>query len=183
MIVEETKLKGCFVLTPKIFKDSRGVFFESYKMKDFEASTGVNTIFVQENQSTSIKGTLRGLHFQKGKFSQSKLLRVVLGEVLDVCVDLRQGSATFGEHFSIILDSKLNQQIFIPKGFAHGFLTLSDTAILSYKCDEYYNSESEGGIIYNDSKLAIDWSYPEEDLVLSEKDKALPTFKDALYDL
>jgi len=180
MKVEETKLKGCLVLTPKVFKDSRGLFYESYNKQRFKESAGIDANFVQDNQSVSKKGTLRGLHFQIGEFAQAKLVRVVQGKILDVCVDLRQNSDTFGEHFSIILDSEEGKQLFIPKGFAHGFLTLSESAIFHYKCDAYYHKESERGIIYNDTVLNIDWNSPKKNLSLSEKDMLLPTLKDAL---
>ncbi len=176
MRVEETNLKGCYIITPKIFEDTRGEFFESFNKQKFFELTGLDAIFVQDNQSVSSRGVLRGLHFQTGDFKQTKLVRVVKGKILDICVDLRKDSDTFGEHFSIILDSKTNQQLFIPKGFAHGFLTLSKSAIFNYKCDNYYNKESERGIIYNDKALNIDWGI-SDNLIISEKDKELPTFE------
>ena len=177
MTVEETHLKGCFVITPTVIKDERGYFFESFNKAKFEAKTGIVTNFIQDNQSQSSKGVLRGLHFQTGKFSQAKLVRVIKGRVLDVCVDLRKDSITYGKHFSIILDTTEHKQLYIPKGFAHGFLVLEDHTIFSYKCDNYYNKASEKGIIYNDKELNIDWNFPTEDLILSEKDKALLTFE------
>ncbi|WP_034042364.1 dTDP-4-dehydrorhamnose 3,5-epimerase [Wocania ichthyoenteri] len=177
MTVEETILKECFVVTPNVIKDERGYFFESFNKAKFEAQTGILTNFIQDNQSQSSKGVLRGLHFQTGKFSQAKLVRVIKGRVLDVCVDLRKKSLTFGKHFSIILDTIEHKQLFIPKGFAHGFLVLEDHTIFSYKCDNYYNKASEKGIIYNDKELNIDWNFPTEGLILSEKDKVLPTFE------
>jgi len=177
MKVEKTSLEGCYIITPKIFKDERGEFLETFHNKKFNDLAGVKTKFIQDNLSISKKGVLRGLHYQKGKFSQAKLVSVVEGEILDVCVDLRKNSNTFGEHFSIILNSDERKQIYIPRGFAHGFLTLSDVAIFSYKCDNYYNKESERGIIYNDSNLNINWGINEKDLVLSAKDRELPTFK------
>ncbi len=177
MIVEETYLKGCFVITPKVFEDERGYFFENFNKKIFEKETGVVIDFVQDNQSLSSKGVLRGLHFQSGKFEQAKLVRVIKGSVLDFCVDLRKDSPTFGKHFSIILDVVEKKQLFIPRGFAHGFLVLEDNTIFSYKCDNYYNKASEKGIIYNDETLNIDWKFSKENLILSEKDRALPTFK------
>ncbi|MFD1615861.1 dTDP-4-dehydrorhamnose 3,5-epimerase [Gelatiniphilus marinus] len=177
MTVEETYLKGCFTITPKVIKDERGYFFESFNKAQFEAQTGIFANFVQDNQSQSSKGVLRGLHFQTGKYSQAKLVRVITGSVLDVCVDLRQESLTFGKHFSIVLDAKVNKQLYIPKGFAHGFLVLEDHTIFSYKCDNYYNKASEKGIIYNDKTLNIDWNFPTENLILSKKDKALPTLE------
>lgn len=177
MTVEETYLKRCFVLTPNVFKDERGCFFESFNKKTFEKETGISTHFIQDNQSKSNKGVLRGLHYQNEEYAQAKLVRVVKGKVLDVCVDLRKDSATFGKHFSIVLDDKKEQQLFIPKGFAHGFLVLEDDSIFSYKCDAYYNKASESGIIYNDNDLNIDWQFDENNLIISDKDKSLPTFK------
>jgi dTDP-4-dehydrorhamnose 3,5-epimerase len=182
MKIEETYLKGCYVITPDVFKDERGYFLESFNKKTFEKYTGKSDDFVQDNQSKSSKGVLRGLHFQKGEFAQAKLVSVVKGKVLDVCVDIRQESKTFGKHFSIILDDKDHKQLYIPKGFAHGFIVLSNTAIFSYKCDNFYNKESEDGIIYNDDSLKIDWKLKKEDFIISEKDKYLPTFK-SLFNL
>ena len=176
MKVEETHLKGCFVITPQVFKDERGYFFESFNKSKFEELTNASTNFVQDNQSTSSKGVLRGLHLQTGEFEQAKLVRVIRGEVLDVCVDLRKKSRTFGQHFSIVLNEKENKQLYIPRGFAHGFLTLSDNTIFAYKCDNYYNKASESGIVYNDKTLKINWGL-EKGLLLSNKDKELPTFE------
>ena len=180
MKVEEIYLKGCFVITPKVFEDRRGCFFESFNKLEFEKKTGVTTNFVQDNQSKSSKYVLRGLHFQTGRFAQSKLVRVIRGKVLDVCVDLRQESPTFGSYFSIVLDDIIHKQLYIPKGFAHGFVALQDDTVFSYKCDNYYDKSSEHGIIYNDKDLVIDWQLPSEELILSDKDKLLPTFKDFL---
>jgi len=180
MSVEETNLKGCFVIIPKVIKDDRGYFFESFNKAQFKAKTGLETNFIQDNQSQSQKGVLRGLHYQTGTFAQAKLVRVIKGKVLDVCVDLRKESPTFGKHFSIVLDDVKHKQLYIPKGFAHGFLVLEDETIFSYKCDAYYNKASESGVIYNDKALNIDWGFPEEDLMLSEKDKALPAFNEFL---
>ncbi|ULC59743.1 dTDP-4-dehydrorhamnose 3,5-epimerase [Flaviramulus sp. BrNp1-15] len=176
MIVKETFLKGCFVITPKVFADERGYFFESFNKNKFEQLTGTSVNFIQDNQSKSSRGVLRGLHFQKGEFAQAKLVRVIKGKVLDVCVDIRKKSPTYGKHFSIILDGVENKQLFVPRGFAHGFLVLEDNTIFSYKCDNIYNKESEGGIIYNDDSLSIDWGFPKEELILSEKDIKLPKF-------
>lgn len=178
MKVEETNLKGCFVITPNVIKDDRGYFFESFNKGLFEAKTGIITSFIQDNQSQSQKGVLRGLHFQSGVFAQAKLVRVIRGKVLDVCVDLRKESLTFGKHFSIILDDANHKQLYIPRGFAHGFLVLENDTIFSYKCDNYYNKDSERGIIYNDKTLDIDWGVLDKNIILSKKDKALPTFKD-----
>lgn len=177
MTLEETYLKGCFVLSPKIILDQRGNFFESFNKKEFQEQTGIDINFVQDNQSISSKGVLRGLHFQTGEYAQAKLVSVAKGKVLDVCVDLRNDSETFGKHFSIILDDKNNKQLFMPRGFAHGFLVLEDNTIFTYKCDNYYNKSSEKGIFYNDSSLNIDWNFPENLILLSEKDKNLPTFE------
>ncbi len=175
-MVKETPLQGCFLLTPQVFEDERGSFTESFNQERFKEMTGVDCEFVQDNQSVSRKGVLRGLHFQTGKHAQAKLIRVVSGSVLDVVVDCRKESPTFGHQYSVVLDDKTHQQLYIPKGFAHGFLTLSETAIFCYKCDEYYHKESESGIIYNDPTLAIDWQFPMDQLIISDKDKQLPTF-------
>ncbi|WP_299332771.1 dTDP-4-dehydrorhamnose 3,5-epimerase [uncultured Psychroserpens sp.] len=179
MHTEETKLKGCFIIEPRIFNDSRGYFFESFNQKAFDQIIGKETIFVQDNESYSTKGVLRGLHYQTGEFSQAKLVRVIKGKVLDVAVDIRDGSATFGQHVCVELSEENKRQLFVPRGFAHGFIVLSDVAIFSYKCDNYYNKESEGGIIYNDPTLAIDWQLEETEFIVSEKDKTLPKLIDA----
>lgn len=177
MKVEETGLKDCYVITPEVFGDSRGYFLETFSEKKFKDATGLAIQFVQDNQSKSSKGVLRGLHFQKNEHAQAKLVRVSQGSVLDVCVDLRPQSITYGKHFSITLDAIKHQQLFVPRGFAHGFVVLEDDTIFSYKCDNYYNKSSEGGIIYNDSNLNIDWILDEKVFILSEKDKQLPTLK------
>ena len=171
MIAEKTNLEG-----PKVYNDSRGSFFESFNQEIFNNLIGKKINFVQDNQSFSTKGVLRGLHFQQGDFAQAKLVRVVKGSVLDVAVDLRYNSPTFGKHFSIELSEINNLQFFIPREFAHGFVVLSDEAIFQYKCDNYYNKESEGGIIYNDSNLKIDWKVAKENLIISEKDLLLDSF-------
>ena len=177
MMVEETYLKGCFVITPTIFKDKRGHFFEKFNKKEFHEKTGLMVDFVQDNQSKSAKGVLRGLHYQKHPYVQAKLVGVTKGRVLDVCVDIRKDSETYGQYFSIILDDKKHQQIYIPKGFAHGFLVLEDDTILSYKCDNFYNKDFDTGVLFNDEMLGIDWGYPLEQLIVSEKDLNLPHFK------
>ena len=177
MKLHSTPLNGCIVLTPTIFSDQRGHFYESYNKDVFDKSLGYEVNFVQDNESFSTKGTLRGLHFQKGSYAQAKLTRVVQGTVLDVAVDLRENSPTFGAHFSVELSSENKKQLFIPRGFAHGFVVLSDTAIFSYKCDNYYHKDSESGIIYNDPTLNIDWKLPNDQLQLSKKDLELPGFK------
>lgn len=176
----ETPLKGCFILEPSVYKDERGFFYESYNKKRFNEVTNLNIDFVQDNQSASLYGVIRGLHFQTGEFAQSKLVRVLLGKVLDVVVDLRKGSETFGQQFSIILDDVDHKQLFVPKGFAHGFITLSERSIFSYKCDNFYDKDSENGIIYNDATLSINWHLPREDFIISEKDILLPTFKEII---
>lgn len=172
----ETKLKGAFVLEPRVFEDHRGYFFESYNEEKFNAGTGASTLFVQDNESYSGFGTLRGLHYQAGEHAQAKLVRVVKGRVKDVIVDLREDSPTYGEHFGVELSEENKKQLFVPRGFGHGFVVLSKTAIFSYKVDNLYNKESEGGIIYNDPQLNIDWGIQAKDIVLSEKDGVLPTF-------
>ncbi|OIQ23493.1 dTDP-4-dehydrorhamnose 3,5-epimerase [Lacinutrix sp. MedPE-SW] len=180
MDVIQTKLKDCFILQPKIFEDKRGYFFESFNENTFHQLTGSNTTFVQDNESFSTKGVLRGLHYQTGKHAQAKLVRVIKGSVLDVAVDLRKESNTFGQHISVELTESNKKQLFVPRGFAHGFIVLSDTAIFSYKCDNYYNKASEAGIIYNDKDLNIDWKLNENQFLVSEKDEILPSFKNAI---
>jgi dTDP-4-dehydrorhamnose 3,5-epimerase len=156
----------------------RGYFFESFNRKTFLEKTGMAIDFVQDNQSRSQKGVLRGLHFQLGEFAQAKLVRVIEGKVLDVVVDLRNGSSTFGQHLAIELSGESHTQLFVPRGFAHGFVVLSEEAVFFYKCDNYYNKAAEGGIIFNDPQLGIDWVLPPEQLLLSEKDTSLPTLED-----
>ena len=175
MLVENTNLKDCFVIQPKVLYDNRGYFFESFNKKTFNEHTGLEIDFVQDNQSQSKKGVLRGLHFQIGNYEQAKLVRVIKGSVLDVCVDLRENSETYLKHFSVVLSEDNKKQLFIPRGFAHGFVVLEDETIFSYKCDNYYHKESERGIIYNDTDLNIDWMLNEQELIVSEKDQALPT--------
>lgn len=177
MIVEETKLKGCFEITPNIFKDERGFFLESFNEKTFFEKTDTQVHFVQDNQSFSSRGVLRGLHYQTGEFAQAKLVRVIQGSVLDVAIDIRPGSSTFGEVHYAILSEENQKQLFIPRGFAHGFLVLSETALFFYKCDNFYNKASEGGIIYNDKSLNINWQVDEVQLLVSEKDQVLPTLE------
>ncbi len=172
----ETKLKGCFILEPTKFGDSRGYFMESFNEKTFHELTGVKTHFVQDNQSFSMKGVLRGLHAQCGEFAQAKLVRVVQGTVLDVAVDIRPQSETFGEYISVELSAENNKQLFVPRGFLHGFVVLSDTATFFYKCDNYYNKDSERGVYPLDVDLDIDWKLPLDELLLSEKDKIAPGF-------
>tara|TARA_R110000868_G_scaffold82956_10_gene234156 strand:+ start:53771 stop:54316 length:546 start_codon:yes stop_codon:yes gene_type:complete len=179
MKVIETKLKGCFIIEPQIFEDERGYFFESFNEERFNKVIGKKVLFVQDNQSFSSKGVVRALHYQIGEHAQAKLVRVLSGKVLDVAVDLRKDSPTFGEHFSIELSAKNQKQLFIPRGFAHGFSVLSNTAEFFYKCDNYYNKASEGGIIFNDASLNIDWHVSLEDLMVSDKDLVLPKLSKA----
>ena len=174
-----TKLEGCFVIEPKIFNDERGYFLESFNENTFQKGIGQPVHFVQDNQSYSSKGVLRGLHYQTGEHAQAKLVRVLHGEVLDVVVDIRPDSKTYGESFSVVLSGENQKQFFIPRGFAHGFLVLSETATFFYKCDNFYNKESEGGIIYNDKSLNIDWQFSNDELLISEKDAILPTIENA----
>ncbi len=180
MKVVETKLKGCFLIEPRVFTDDRGYFFESFNERDFQKAIGAEVRFVQDNQSFSKKGVIRALHYQVGAFAQAKLVRVLQGRVLDVAVDLRHGSPTFGQHISVELSSGNKKQLFIPRGFAHGFAVLSDSAEFFYKCDNYYKAASEGGIRYDDPDLKIDWQVPEGERILSEKDASLPGLKHAI---
>jgi dTDP-4-dehydrorhamnose 3,5-epimerase len=175
-----TNLEGCFVLEPTVFKDERGYFMESFNEKTFQKGVGHDVHFVQDNQSFSSKGVLRGLHYQTGNYAQAKLVRVLQGEVLDVAVDLRPESKTHGEYFSVLLSAENNKQLFVPRGFAHGFLVTSDTATFFYKCDNFYNKESEGGLMYNDPTVNINWNFPTENCIISEKDCLLPSLQNAL---
>jgi dTDP-4-dehydrorhamnose 3,5-epimerase len=174
-----TKLEGCFIIEPKIINDGRGYFMESFNENTFQEGVGQSVHFVQDNQSFSSKGVLRGLHYQTGVHAQAKLVRVLSGEVLDVVVDVRPGSVTYGQYVSVVLSAENQQQFFIPRGFAHGFLVLSETATFFYKCDNFYNKESEGGVIYNDPVINIDWQFPMTQLLISEKDLILPTLDKA----
>jgi dTDP-4-dehydrorhamnose 3,5-epimerase len=175
MKVVETGFEGLFVLEPRVFSDERGYFFESFNSQTFKGS-GLEFDWVQDNQSHSIYGVIRGLHFQKPPFAQTKLVRVLQGEILDVVVDLRHASKTFGQSYSIVLSSQNHLQLLIPKGFAHGFSVLSETADVMYKCDELYNKESESGILLNDPQLAIDWRVDADKMVVSSKDLVLSAF-------
>lgn len=178
MKIKETGIKGLLVIEPDVFGDSRGYFMESFSEKKFREETGMDVTFVQDNESKSSYGVVRGLHFQRPPYSQAKLVRVVSGRALDVAVDLREGSETYGKHLSIELSGENHLQVFIPKGFAHGFAVLSEEVLFQYKCDEYYAPESEGAVIWNDPDLNIDWKIPHEDVRLSEKDKKHPKLKD-----
>lgn len=175
MNVVETPIEGLLILEPKIFADDRGYFFESYNF-ELLSEYGIEINFVQDNESFSSYGTIRGLHYQLAPFAQTKLVRVVSGKIIDVAVDIRIGSPTYGEHFSIELDDNSKKMLLIPKGFAHGFSVLSPKATILYKCDEFYNKSSERGIRFNDPKLAINWSLNNEDLIVSAKDNVLPLF-------
>ena len=178
MQIEKTKLAGCVVVTPKTHTDDRGYFMESYRRSWMDSLTDFSGDFVQDNQSLSHYGTIRGLHFQVGENAQSKLLRVLQGSILDVVVDLRQDSPTYGEHISVELSDENNHQLWVPKGFAHGFSVLSETALLCYKCDAYYNKDGDYGIHPLDETLNIDWKIPKAVQVLSAKDSGLPKFKE-----
>jgi dTDP-4-dehydrorhamnose 3,5-epimerase len=177
MEVTQTYLKGCFIIEPQVFGDERGCFFESFNKNKFRKLTGIEIEFVQDNEAFSNRGVIRGLHFQKGQFAQAKLVRVVKGVVLDVTLDLRPDSKTFGKYFSIILSSENKKQLFVPRGFAHGYAALEDHTVFSYKCDNYYNKESESGVIYNDTDLDIDWMLEENEIQLSKKDENLKLFR------
>lgn len=179
MIFTETKLKGCFIIEPKIIRDERGYFMESFNEQTFQKGIGQTVHFVQDNQSYSTKGVLRGLHYQTGEYAQAKLVRVLQGEVLDVAVDIRPNSDTFGHYEAIVLSGENQKQFFIPRGFAHGFLVTSETATFFYKCDNFYNKESEGGLMYNDETINIDWQFPTAELLISDKDTILPNLQNA----
>jgi len=178
MNVIETGIEGLIILEPRVFEDSRGYFFESFNLKLWK-ELGINQSFVQDNQSKSSYGVIRGLHYQLAPYSQTKVVRVLHGEVLDVAVDLRKESKTFGKSFSVILSADNKKQMLIPKGFAHGFAVLSTDAVFYYKCDELYKPESERGILYTDTELSIDWMIPEESRIVSDKDKILPSLSQA----
>ena len=175
----KTMLDGLVVLKPTIFKDNRGYFMESYNQKDINKLVG-NVNFVQDNESESSRGVLRGLHFQNPPYTQAKLVRCLKGSVLDVVLDLRKDSKTYGIFETIVLSCENKEQLFVPKGFAHGFIVLSESAILSYKVDNYYNPESESGIIWNDPDLNIDWKINKNEIIVSEKDKNLPAFNEII---
>ncbi|HEY0068102.1 MAG TPA: dTDP-4-dehydrorhamnose 3,5-epimerase [Flavisolibacter sp.] len=175
MPFETTPIPGLLVFMPKVFEDSRGYFFESYNEQVFREQ-GIDTRFVQDNQSQSVYGVIRGLHYQKSPHAQCKLVRVLEGEILDVAVDIRKGSPTYGQHISLVLSAENKQQLFIPEGFAHGFSVLSPRAAVLYKCNRFYNKESEGGILFNDPELGIDWQVPVDAQLISDKDQVLPPF-------
>ena len=176
--VINTEIEGLKIIEPRIFGDARGYFFESFNERVFVEQTGLEVRFVQDNESKSRYGVVRGLHFQKPPFAQSKLVRVVKGRVLDVAVDIRKGSPTYGRHVAVELTEDNHRQLFLPKGMAHGFAVLSDEVLFQYKCDEYYHPESEGAIAWDDPALAIDWHLPKGDVLLSEKDSHHPKFNE-----
>ena len=179
MKANRTEIEGLLIIEPDIYYDKRGYFFESYNEKKYR-ELGIEEKFVQDNQSQSSRGVVRGMHFQVGEMAQAKLVRVAQGRVVDIVVDLRKDSPSFGKHFAIELTGENGLQLFVPRGFAHGFVTLSEKSIFCYKCDNYYDKASEGGIIYNDATLNLDWHLPEEALIVSEKDRQLPTFEEAM---
>lgn len=175
MEVIKTEIDGVLILEPRIFGDARGYFFESFNAKEFAEKTGLEVNFVQDNESMSRYGVVRGLHFQKPPYTQSKLVRVVKGRVLDVAVDIRKGSPTYGKYVAVELSAENHRQFFISKGFAHGFSVLSEEVVFQYKCDAYYAPQSEGAIIWNDPSIGIDWKVSNEDVLLSDKDRNHPT--------
>ena len=175
MKIDESPIKGSFVIQPKVFEDHRGYFVESFNQRLLDNVLGYSPQFVQDNQSKSKYGVLRGLHLQLGDFAQAKLVRAIQGEILDIIVDVRPDSKQFGEHFTLILSAENKNQLFVPRGFAHGFAVLSETATIHYKADNYYNNQAESGLLYNDPELNIDWQILLEDIVTSEKDLLLPT--------
>ena len=172
----ETKLKGCFIIEPNVFEDERGYFFESYRLDKIQVAINPTINFIQDNQSKSKFGVVRGLHMQKGNFAQTKLVRVLQGTILDVAVDVRKDSPTFGEYYSVELSAENKKQIYIPHGFLHGFSVLSEEAIVSYKCDAYYHKDSEDGVYPLSDELNIDWRIPKEEMILSEKDLQAQSF-------
>lgn len=178
MEVIRTEIEGVVIIEPRIFRDERGYFYESFSAKEFAEKVSPDTVFVQDNQSCSSYGVVRGLHFQKPPHAQAKLVRVIEGRVLDVAVDIRKGSPTYGKHVAVELTGENHRQLFIPRGFAHGFAVLSPTALFQYKCDSFYAPQSEGAVIWNDPALGIEWWIPAEDIILSEKDKRHPLLKD-----
>ena len=180
MEVIKTEIDGVVIIEPRIFKDDRGYFYESFSQREFEEKV-CRTTFVQDNQSKSSYGVLRGLHFQKPPYCQSKLVRCIKGAVLDVAVDIRKGSPTFGKYVAVELSEDNHRQFFVPRGFAHGFAVLTPEAVFQYKCDNFYNKESEGSVAWNDPQLAIDWKIPADKVLLSEKDKQSKNIADAEY--
>ena len=183
MKIENTPLKDCFIIHDTVHGDARGYFIETFNQRDFAVASGLDIVFVQDNQSRSSKGVLRGLHMQKGPAAQAKLVRVLEGSVLDIAVDLRKESPTFGKHYAIELTADNHKQFFVPAGFAHGFVVLSDAATFFYKVDKFYQPGNEVGIMYNDKDLNIDWKLPTSELIFSEKDKTLGSFAEYVASL
>lgn len=171
MNVIRAAIEGVYIIEPQLFGDARGYFMESFSERDFASATGLDVRFVQDNESRSKRGVLRGLHFQRAPYAQAKLVRVVSGRVLDVAVDIRPESSTFGKYVATELSGENHRQMFIPKGFAHGYVVLEDDTVFQYKCDEFYHPESEGGIAWNDPQIGIEWGIPESEIILSEKDR------------
>ena len=178
MRIEQTPLQDCFIVHEKVHGDARGYFIETFNQRDFNAASGLDFLFVQDNQSRSSKGVLRGLHMQRGASAQAKLVRVLEGSVLDIAVDLRKGSPSFGQHYAIELTADNHKQFFVPAGFAHGFVVLSEAATFFYKVDKFYEPGNEVGIMYNDKDLNINWQLADNEIILSEKDKTLGSFAD-----
>ncbi len=178
MEIKKTEIEGVLIVEPKVWGDDRGYFFESFNAREFAEKTGLNITFVQDNESKSRYGVLRGLHFQLPPYTQSKLVRVVKGRVLDIAVDIRKGSPTYGKWVSCELTEDNHRQFFVPKGMAHGFCVLSEEAVFQYKCDDFYHPEAEGGIAWDDPDIAVQWPIPAEDISLSERDKHHPSFKE-----
>lgn len=178
MPFQETNIQGLWLFEPKVFEDNRGYFFESYNHHAFVEATGIDKPFVQDNHSFSTYGVMRGLHFQKPPHDQAKLVRVIAGKVLDVAVDIRKNSTTFGQYVAVELSAENKKQFYIPSGFAHGFVVLSESAELLYKCDNFYAPQAEGGILYNDKGIHIDWQVPEKDMIVSDKDLILKPLSD-----
>ena len=178
MKIKETPLKDCYIIEPTVFEDDRGYFYEKFNEKKFEELTGLNGHFVQDNISKSSYGVLRGVHLQKSEHAQAKLVSCLEGKVWDVAVDLRKDSPTFGKWFGVELTPENKLQLYVPRGFGHGFSVLSDTAIFAYKCDNFYEKDAEGSVIWNDEELNIDWKLPKEVIQLSDKDQHLPLFKE-----
>ncbi len=181
MKIEATPLQDCYIIEPTLFEDARGYFYEKYNEQKFQELTGMNGHFVQDNISRSSYGVLRGLHLQKGAHAQAKLVSCLEGSVFDVAVDLREDSPTFGQWFGTELSAENKRQFYVPRGFGHGFSVLSESAVFAYKCDNYYNKESEGGVLWSDPELNINWHLPESAIILSDKDKIQPTFAEGNF--
>ena len=178
MNIIKTALEGVLIIEPTVFGDERGYFYESFSAKRFQEQTGIEVNFIQDNESKSKYGVVRGLHFQLGEYAQAKLVHVAKGRILDIAVDIREKSPTFGQYIAIELSDINHRQLFIPRGFAHGFSVLSEDAVFQYKCDNYYNPQFERGVLWNDPDIGIDWQLPTSDIILSEKDKKHPLLKD-----